>query len=329
MNKRYILIPFVSFTIFLVIILILYNFFLNSSGHNINKSLVVIPPGYSDMQIANVLLEKGIIKKKLIFQIINILKSSSGKLKAGEYLFFPGDKLLTVINRLNKGEFYNRRITIPEGIEINQILKIINNTPGLIGEINEKPIEGSILPETYFFYFNDTKLSLIKRMTKAMIIQKEKAWENRSKNSVIKNADEMIVLASIIEEESGINKEKRIISGVFNNRIRKNMLLQSDPTVIYGLFIKEKRTNRKLSRQDLKSNTIWNTYLHKGLPPTPISNPGIESILAAVDPEKNDFLYFVADGKGGHNFSKTLKQHNKNVKIWKDIINCKKKKNCK
>lgn len=165
-------------------------------------------------------------------------------------------------------------------------------------------------------------------MQKSMKKSLKEVWLLRDSNLLLRDSKDALILASVIEKESGLINEKSHISGVFHNRLKKKMLLQSDPTVIYGLMKVYEKNTKVLSKQDLNLDTPWNTYLYRGLPPTPISNPGINSLLAAVLPLETDDLYFVADGYGGHNFSSSLKEHNRNVRVFRKIIRCKKYKDC-
>ncbi len=301
---------------------------INMPGPEIQENLVYIPKGTSDVRIANLLKEKGIIENKNIFLICIILFRKSGDLKAGEYYFSSKTNLISVIDRISKGKIYSRRLTIPEGLTSKQIIDVLYSAEGLSGDILNIPEEGTLLPETYFYHFNDTKQSIIIRMQKSMKKSLKEVWLLRDSNLLLRDSKDALILASVIEKESGLINEKSHISGVFHNRLKKKMLLQSDPTVIYGLMKVYEKNTKVLSKQDLNLDTPWNTYLYRGLPPTPISNPGINSLLAAVLPLETDDLYFVADGYGGHNFSSSLKEHNRNVRVFRKIIRCKKYKDC-
>ena len=174
-----------------------------------------------------------------------------------------------------------------------------------------------MLPETYSFTRGDTKNSIIKQAKQAMDVAVKEAWANRQDGLPIKNIDQLVILASIIEKETSIENERGLVASVFINRLVKRMRLQTDPTVIYALTHGQKDLGRLLTRKDLLIDNPYNTYKYYGLPPTPICNPGKASLEAAANPEVSNYLYFVANGEGGHNFSSSLKEHNNNVQKWK------------
>ena len=186
------------------------------------------------------------------------------------------------------------------------------------------PDEGSLLPETYFYSKGDSRQSLIDRMQKNMKELSHRLWKERSTHSNFSSLTEAINLASIVEKETGKKEERFHVASVFINRLQLGMRLQSDPTVIYGITMGQFNLGRRLTRKDLRSYSPFNTYLISGLPPTPISNPGVQSIIAVLNPKKSKDLYFVADGYGGHRFSETLEKHNANVRKWRKIRDNKK-----
>jgi UPF0755 protein len=206
-----------------------------------------------------------------------------------------------------------------EGLYTAEILGHLRRTDGLTGIVRETPKEGELLPETYHYNFGDNRNDLVRRMKVAMKNVSEELWLLREVGLPIKTPLEAIILASIVEKETGLVEERRRVASVFINRLRLGMRLQSDPTVIYGLTNGNRRLSRPLKRKDLKSLNPYNTYLNKGLPPGPIANPGRASIKAVLNPIESTDLYFVADGKGGHAFSKTLSEHNKNVKVLRKL----------
>ena len=237
------------------------------------------------------------------------------KIQHGEYYFDNEVSLLKIINNIVNGNFYYRKIIIPECSTIDEVIKILTNNPYLIGKIEKIPKEGSMFPDTYFFQRNDSRNSLIIRMQNKMNQEVNSIWENN--NTHLSSQLELIKLASIIEAEAIKKNEKYIISSVFHNRIKIGMKLQSDPTILYFKNVKKKIKTRKIFKKDLKLDNPWNTYTRYGLPKTPICNPGIDAIKAALKPNRTDYLYFVSNGIGGHRFSSNLKQHLKNVKLWK------------
>ena len=197
-------------------------------------------------------------------------------------------------------------------------MDIVNNNTFLIGNISTVPAEGTIFPDTYFFQRNDNKNLIISRMQKKMDEVVASIW--RKDNDLLQSKEDLINLASLIEAEAKNNFEKNIISSVFYNRIKKDMKLQSDPTILYYKNFKRKIKTRKIFKKDLLSDNPWNTYTRKGLPLTAICSPGIQALDAAMNPRKTSFLYFVADGIGGHRFSDNYKEHLANIKLWKDKL---------
>jgi len=209
-------------------------------------------------------------------------------------------------------------VTIPEGLRSSEIVARINLVDGLTGEISDIPPDGMLLPETYQFSFGDTKQSIIDRMAAAHDALVAQLWPGREANLPFDTIDEAIVLASIVERETGIAAERPHVAGVFVNRLRMNMRLQSDPTVAYAISPNEP-LDRALTRADLKFDSPYNTYVSAGLPPGPITNPGRDAIFAVLHPAETDEIYFVADGTGGHAFARTLDEHNRNVARWRRI----------
>lgn len=277
---------------------------------------VVIPKGASSRLVAKELAKAEVIDKPWLFMVMARLNGLDKHLKAGEYQFMPQVSLLDAMEKISRGEVFFRRITIPEGLTSGQIMYIISNYPDLSGEIDIDVKEGEMLPETYSFELGASRNSIILQAKSAMKKVREEAWAVRDENLPIKNINEMMTLASIIEKETAVDVERPLVASVFVNRLRKGMRLQTDPTVIYALTEGETTFGRSLRRADLAINSPYNTYKVYGLPPGPICNPGKDAIYAAVNPEVSDYLYFVADGKGGHNFAKTLAEHNRNVRNW-------------
>jgi UPF0755 protein len=212
-----------------------------------------------------------------------------------------------------------RRIVIAEGATSWRIVQALKEITYLTGDIKEIPQEGSLAPDSYEFGEKDTRSTILKRMSIKQDGVLQKAWQSKPDNLPLKTPEEALILASIIEKETGIKSERQIIASVFINRLRRGMPLQTDPSVIYGITKGQKILGRGLRQSELRKDTPWNTYLRGGLPPTPIANPGEESIFAALNPENTDFLFFVADGTGGHAFATNLRDHNKNVASWRAI----------
>jgi UPF0755 protein len=199
------------------------------------------------------------------------------------------------------------------------MVEFINNEPNLTGDISIKTEEGSMLPETYSFSKGDSRNSIVKQAQKAMDKVLNDAWKSNNVG-VLKNKKELLVLASIIEKETGLPEERSDVAAVFVNRLNKRMRLQTDPTVIYAITLGKKSLGRSLLKKDLEYDSPYNTYKNYGLPPSPICNPGKEAIYAAANPSSADYLYFVAKGNGGHRFAKTLSEHNDNVALYRKFL---------
>jgi len=288
-----------------------------SSGPMKSDSTIIIPVGVGLSEITEILTEKGILDQPLVFKLAAKLSGKSKTLHAGEYFLKAHSSQDEVLEMLFKGDIVLRKITIPEGLTSLQIVKKLNLIEGLIGKISQRPLEGTLLPETYKYIFGDTRESIVIRMRQEMAAFVQKEWEKRHLNLPFKSMEEAIILASIIEKETGLASERRLVASVFINRLNEKMKLQSDPTVRYG--VPSLSNKKRLTHRDLKRQTRYNTYKIPGLPPTPICNPGKASIIAALTPANTNFFYFVANGTGGHFFSKTLKEHNKYVARWRKI----------
>jgi len=280
---------------------------------------VVIPRGSSLDAVANTLADAGVVESPLLFALGARLTGAGREIKAGEYAFAAGISIDGVLNQMRQGRTVVHRLTIPEGLTAAQILSVLEKEPALSGPLPARPPEGSLLPETYHFSRGDTREQMVERMQQAMAQALAEAWKARDKELPYDSPEEALVMASIIEKETGVAAERARVAGVFVNRLESGMRLQSDPTVIYALTDGAGELGRALTRNDLKAESPYNTYAVVGLPPGPIANPGKASLLAAVKPERHQFLYFVADGTGGHAFAKTLPDHNRNVARWRDV----------
>lgn len=282
-----------------------------------DETVILIKRGATSSAVANELYKARVINNPLLFKVVARLQGLDKHLKAGEYLFEPKISMIDVLEKMNRGDVMYRQITIPEGLTVAQIAEIINNNEYLSGEILNMPSEGTLLPETYTFLRGDTREDLLKKMSLEMDKLIDKVWQQRDVHLPIKNAKELMVLASIVEKETAVPEERGLVASVFVNRLRKGMRLQTDPTVIYALTGGKKDLGRTLLRKDLSIDSPYNTYKYYGLPPAPICNPGKKAVEAAANPEISDYLYFVASGNGGHNFATSLEEHNKNVRRWK------------
>lgn len=277
---------------------------------------VIIPAGTGLDGIASVLRGAGIIRHDYIFAIGARAFEKARSLKAGEYHIPAKASPREVMDILASGKTVVRRLTIPEGLTTAEVVDRLQRAEGLFGDV-AMPDEGSLLPETYHFSYGDQRAELLARMQDSMRDALGRLWEMRAPDLPLESPEEALILASIVERETGIARERGLVAGVFVNRLRKGMRLQSDPTVVYGLS--PAGLDRPLTRADLKVETPYNTYVIDGLPPTPIANPGIDAIRAVMNPVETDFLYFVADGTGGHAFARTLPEHNRNVRKWRKI----------
>lgn len=282
-------------------------------------AVITIKRGSGIAAIANQLKKDGLITDANVFRYGLRLFDDQRPLRAGEYKVPAGASPAEIARILKEAEPITYRITIAEGRTSSEIVDLLRDDPVLVGDIEAVPAEGSLLPETYHFHRGETRIGIIKRMTMAMDKAISKAWDSRQANLPISSPDEALILASIVEKETGIDNERGLVAGVFVNRIRKGMRLQSDPTVVYGVTMGTGPLGRGLKRSELDAKTPYNTYQINGLPPTPIANPGVASIQAVLNPEETEALFFVADGTGGHVFSKTLAEHNRHVRAWRKI----------
>jgi UPF0755 protein len=224
-----------------------------------------------------------------------------------------------VLDTLVEGKSIQYRVTFPEGWTSQQIVERLASNSELDGPVPEIPAEGSLLPDTYSFGSKDTRKDIVQRMQVAQQKFLDKVWEERDPDIMVKTPDEAVILASIVEKETGVAEERPRIAAAFHNRLRKGMRLQSDPTIIYGIFGGAGMRDHPITKEELERPTPYNTYKIDGLPPTPIGNPGRAAIEAVLKPAKTNDIYFVADGTGGHAFASTLAEHNKNVAKWRKI----------
>lgn len=282
---------------------------------------VIIPHHTPVNQIAAILKKNRIIAADIPFKLWAYILKPFGSLKAGEYEFIPPHRVGDIIAKLQRGEIIVHRFTVVEGLTSAEIVKQLKELQSLQGEC-VLPEEGTLLPETYHFAYGDKRSDLIKRMQKAFQKEIQKLWQTRSPILPYKSIEEAVKLASLVEKETAIPEERSRVAAVFLNRLRIGMPLQCDAAVLYGLYRdKGLALNRHLTKAELKAPTSYNTYLHKGLPPTPICNPGLASLRAVFAPSETKELYFVANGKGGHEFSETYTAHSKHHKTWRQIRN--------
>jgi UPF0755 protein len=293
-----------------------------------SSKIVEISKGMGLKDIGTQLEKEQVISCRWAFAAAVLATGQRGKLQAGEYEFPKGISLKEALQKLVLGQTYQRKITIPEGLTSFEIVALLSDSEQLSGSVTEIPKEGTLLPDTYYYKAGEDRAAKLGQMQKAMTDYLAKAWEARAPLDIFKTPEEALILASIVEKETGIASERKKIAGVFINRLRLGMKLQTDPTVIYALTGGKPKNEgqgpigRRLLAKDLMENqSPYNTYLYAGLPPGPIANPGRAAIDAVLHPEEHKFLYFVADGNGGHIFAETLNEHNQNVAKWRSLRN--------
>ena len=273
--------------------------------------------GESLSRLAEDLKSKDLIYSEDFFKVTAVLMDYDKKLQPGEYKLDTTMSVLQMLDKISSGKVVYRRVTIPEGLTVAEIKQMLNKNEHLVGKPNIEIKEGYLLPETYSFRKGDTRNSILLQMQEAMETNLKKVWENRDRSidTYIKSKEELLKLASIVEKETIIDIEKPVVANVYINRLKSKMRLQADPTVIYGA----KNYQGDITYKMLREKNDYNTYVIFGLPKTAIANPGLESLKAVANPAKTDYLFFVADGKGGHVFSHTYEQHKQRVQDYLEI----------
>jgi UPF0755 protein len=284
--------------------------------HLLAPRVVSIMPGSAKITILQQLHQQGLAPSRLL-TLLPLMLAQYPSLKAGEYVFEGEVTPAKVLSDIAKGRVIIHKFTLPEGHNIRQLRAALMAENRLTGEV-PMLAEGIYLPETYHFTRGETRAAVIKRMQNAMDLQLRALWQNRADDLPLQTPAEALILASIIERETGLAHERGKVASVFINRLKSNIPLQADPTVAYGV---QQRLGRALGRalrtKDLKTDSPWNTYTRRGLPQTAIANPGLAAIKAALHPDHTPYLYFVATGTGGHIFATSLKQHVKNVAAYR------------
>jgi UPF0755 protein len=295
----------------------------DARGPSVEARTVIVARGLSVEEIGKLLTERGVTAHPMVFSLGVRLSGKASALKSGEYAFPIGISARAAMDVLVSGRTVVRHLTLPEGWTTAQALALVQGGEGLEGPLTLMPGEGALLPETYNYSWGDTRDGMVRRMMRAMNEALSDLWAKRPSDSPMASAAETVVVASVVERETGVANERPLVASVVVNRLKRGMRLQSDPTVAYGIAhgdgLPGDVLTRPLTRDDLLRPSPFNTYVNDGLPPTPIANPGRAALLAALNPARSDFLYFVANGSGGHTFAKTLDEHNRNVSRWRAI----------
>ncbi|MHC5653236.1 endolytic transglycosylase MltG [Stappia sp.] len=293
----------------------------DSTGPLTQPKTVVISSGSGLQAIADTLENEGVISNGMVFWAGVRAYKNAAKLKAGEYAFEPGSSMREVMDDLVSGKAVYHTLTIPEGWTSAQIIERVREHPVLTGPIDEIPAEGSLLPETYTFTRGLSRKQIVEEMKEHQTKALAEIWGRRTEGLPVETPEQLVILASVVEKETARADERPRVAGVFVNRLRKNMRLQSDPTILYGLHGGAAWTSDRsaITRSDLDKPNPYNTYQIDGLPPGPIGNPGRAAMEAVANPSRTKDLYFVADGTGGHVFAETYEQHQRNVAKWRRI----------
>ena len=274
----------------------------------------VVPSGSSLTAVAQKLEDEGAIDSADAFLLRAKILGSSDPIKAGEFLLPAGASAATILDTFQHGEVIRRFVTVPEGLPSIMVWERLMAEPLLTGEV-AVPAEGSVLPESYDFERGETRAAVLARMQEAMTRTIDELWPKRAPGIAVSTPEQAVILASIVEKETGVPRERRMVAGLYSNRVKQGMRLQADPTIIYPIT-KGKPLGRRIRRSEIAAVNGYNTYSMVGLPVGPITNPGRASIEAVLNPAKTDAVYMVADGTGGHAFAATLAEHNANVAKW-------------
>ncbi|PZO73582.1 MAG: endolytic transglycosylase MltG [Mesorhizobium amorphae] len=290
-------------------------------GSQTADATFMVQPNTGVTQISEQLERRGLISDARVFQLGTRLSGASGSLKAGEYAIPAGASMRDIVEILRSGRSITYTLTVPEGLTVEQALARVATHEALSGDMPpERPPEGSLAADTIPFTRGTPRRQIVEKLRTDQEKLVDEIWARRAPDLPIADKNEFVTLASIVEKETGRGDERPRVAAVFVNRLNKNMRLQSDPTIIYGLFGGQgKPSDRPIYQSDIEKPTPYNTYVINGLPPGPIANPGRAALEAVANPIETDDLYFVADGSGGHAFAATLAEHNRNVAQWRAL----------
>ena len=316
-HKIFLSITAVLIVVSMIVIFTLYSAYTEEIDLGDKSVTVLIKSGSSFSDISTQLLKEHVIDSRIMFKYPARLRGIDKKLTPGRYDFTGKNSCRSILERLEKGDFLKIKVTIPEGNTIwetssllakkleldSSVIHNLQYDTAFLQSLEIPCLEGYLFPETYYFAWGMNEISVVAELVAMFKRQTKDIWIEKIPNNL--THDEVIIMASIIESETGIGGERKLVSSVYHNRLQINMKLDADPTVIYGLG----GLTRPLYKKDLRKDTPYNTYIHKGLPPTPINSPGLASIQAALAPESTEYFYFVADTNGTHYFSKTIREH--------------------
>ena len=274
----------------------------------------IVPSGSTLTSVANRMEEEGVVASADAFLLRAKIFGGGDPIQAGEFLLPANASQSQILEMFQSGDVIRRFVTIPEGMPSILVWERLMAQEHLTGEI-PVPQEGSVLPDTYDFERGEERAAVLARMQAAMQNYLAEAWPRRKEGIAVDNVKDALILASIVEKETGVPEERRMVAGLYSNRLKDGMLLQADPTIIYPIT-KGKPLGRRIRQSEISAVNDYNTYSMVGLPKGPITNPGRESIAAVLDPEATEARYMVADGTGGHAFAETLAEHNANVEKW-------------
>ena len=282
--------------------------------------VVIVPKGASITKVAHDMAEQGVVRFPFVFsRLARYYKKTNPKF--GEYAIEPGMSPADILELMQKGQTIIRKIVVPEGKSVVEVLGILQHAERLkiLSDKETLPPEGWLMPQTYYYHYGDTDMDIFEEMEKAREASLDAAWAHRAANLPLKSKEEALTLASIVEKETGADGERGLVASVFINRLNKGMKLESDPTAVYG-ETHGAPLGHIPNGDDVRNNNVYNTYIIPALPPGPICNPGPAAVAAVLNPAQTDYLFFVANGHGGHNFAATNAEHNANVQKLRDYL---------